>query len=114
MKPNEPEIDWSLTTWEGSRRAQLRDAMKLSLIEKWQAVEEMTDWARATIESRRGRGLAYINPYTEKLSLERGTVREDRPHLILIPEFLKLVVASKSFPRSSSLTRRLRPDAVVR
>jgi hypothetical protein len=33
-------IDWSLTTWEGSRRAALRDWMALTLTEKWQAVEE--------------------------------------------------------------------------
>jgi len=71
-------IDWSLTTWEGSRRAQLRDAMKLTLTEKWLAVEEMADWARATIASRRERGLPYIDPYTgERVS---GTaVREEPP-----------------------------------
>ncbi len=79
MKPNDLEIDWSVTTWEGSRRAQLRDAMKLSLTEKWQAVEEMADWARTTIESSRARGLPYIDPYTEKLV--RGTgVREEPPN----------------------------------
>ncbi|CAN5163650.1 hypothetical protein BH20VER2_BH20VER2_18140 [soil metagenome] len=61
---DENEIDWSLTTWEGSRRAQLRDWMKLTLTEKWQAVEDMADWARATIEERRERGLPYIDPYT--------------------------------------------------
>ena len=61
---DEDGIDWSLTTWEGSRRAQLRDWMKLTLTEKWQAVEDMADWARATIQERRARGLPYIDPYT--------------------------------------------------
>ena len=57
-------IDWSLTTWEGSRRATLRDWMKLSLTEKWAAVEEMADFARATVKWRRRQGLPYIDPYT--------------------------------------------------
>ena len=57
MSAPEDEIDWSLTTWEGSRRAQLRDWMKLSLTEKWQAVEDMADLARETIERRRSQGL---------------------------------------------------------
>jgi hypothetical protein len=57
-------IDWSLTTWEGSRRAQLRDAMNLTLTEKWQAVEDMADWVRATMADRHARGLPYIDPYT--------------------------------------------------
>ena len=69
-------IDWSLTTWEGSRRAQLRDWMKLSLSEKWQAVEDMADWARATIEERRTRGLPYIDPYTGEL-VRGSSVREE-------------------------------------
>lgn len=64
MKKPDEEIDWSLTTWEGSRRAALRDWMKLTLTEKWQAVEEMADLARSMLERRRKRGLPYIDPYT--------------------------------------------------
>jgi hypothetical protein len=64
MSDHEDHIDWSLTTWEGSRRAMLRDAMNLSLTQKWKAVEEMADWARATLQSRRERGLPYIDLYT--------------------------------------------------
>lgn len=45
MKMNESEnntgIDWSLTTWEGSRREQYRRWSKLSLREIVQAQEEM-------------------------------------------------------------------------
>jgi hypothetical protein len=58
-------IDWSLTTWEGSRRAELRDWMKLTLTEKWNAVEEMGDHARATIESRKAKGLPWVDPSQE-------------------------------------------------
>ncbi len=70
---NEPDdgIDWSLTTWEGSRRASLRDWMKLTLTEKWAAVEEMADFSRATIEWRRRQGLPYIDPYNRGASSRR-------------------------------------------
>ena len=58
-------IDWSLTTWEGSRKAELRDWMKLTLTEKWSAVEEMGDHARATIEWRKAKGLPCVDPSQE-------------------------------------------------
>ena len=78
MSEDDDGIDWSLTTWEGARRAQLRDAMKLTLTEKWQALEEMADWARATIASRQARGLPYIDPHTgERVS--GAVVREEPP-----------------------------------
>ena len=73
----EDGIDWSVTTWEGSRRAQLRDWMNLTLTEKWQAVEEMADWARATIEHRKAHGLPYIDPYTGERV--RSTVLREEP-----------------------------------
>jgi len=38
-------IDWSLTSWEGSRRAQLRRWRGLSLRQKLLALEEMTEIA---------------------------------------------------------------------
>ncbi len=50
-KPNAP-IDWSLTTWEGSRRAQLRRWCALTLRERLQAVEEMADVARHFAQMR--------------------------------------------------------------
>jgi CRISPR-associated protein Csx17 len=40
------DVDWSKTTWEGSRREQLRRWRKLSLREKLLAVEEMADLSR--------------------------------------------------------------------
>jgi len=39
------KIDWSLTSWEGSRRAQLRRWRTLSLRQKLLALEEMTEIA---------------------------------------------------------------------
>lgn len=47
------DIDWSLTTWEGSRRAQLRRWLSLTLRERLEAVEEMDELARHFEEMRR-------------------------------------------------------------
>ena len=79
MSELDDRIDWSLTTWEGSRRATLRDWMKLSLTEKWSATEEMADFARATIEWRRGRGLPYFDPYTGERVSPAAVIREEPP-----------------------------------
>ena len=43
MNNDDSNIDWSKTTWEGSRREQLRRWRKLTLRERLQAVEDMTD-----------------------------------------------------------------------
>ena len=48
MSANDPEmdaIDWNLTTWEGSRREQLRRWAALSLEEILLAQEEMQELA---------------------------------------------------------------------
>lgn len=37
----DPGVDWSKTSWEGSRREQLRQWQKLSLRERLQALDEM-------------------------------------------------------------------------
>jgi len=52
MKDNDPpdaieSIDWSLTTWEGSRREQLRRWAELPLERAILAVEEMEELARS-------------------------------------------------------------------
>ncbi len=39
------DIDWSLTTWEGSRREQLRRWAALTLRERLQALEDMAELA---------------------------------------------------------------------
>lgn len=46
------DIDWSLTTWEGNRRAQLRRALSITLRERMQAVEDMAEIARRFEETR--------------------------------------------------------------
>ena len=46
------DIDWSLTTWEGSRREQLRHALSLTLRERLQAVEDMAEVAQRFREMR--------------------------------------------------------------
>ena len=40
------DIDWSLTTWEGSRQEQLRHALSFTLRERLQAVEDMAEVAQ--------------------------------------------------------------------
>jgi hypothetical protein len=72
-------VDWSATTWEGSRREALRHWMKLTLTEKWRAVEEMADFGREMIEDRREKGLPYIDPYTGERVPGKLVIREDSP-----------------------------------
>lgn len=43
MSPTDNDIDWSLTSWEGSRRAQLRRWLALTVRERLQAIEEMAE-----------------------------------------------------------------------
>ena len=50
MKKNKPQrteepVDWSLTTWEGARREQLRRWAQLPLEDAIRAVEEMQELA---------------------------------------------------------------------
>ncbi len=52
MAEERDEIDWSLTTWEGSRRAQLRHALTLTLRERMEAMEGLADVARRFRELR--------------------------------------------------------------
>ena len=77
---NQPDgINWSLTTWEGSRREQLRRWSQLTFDEILEAQEEMADLARDTIESLHKKGLPYIDPYTRELVPGAAVVREDPP-----------------------------------
>jgi len=52
MSENRDDIDWSLTTWEGSRRAQLRRALTLTLRERMEALEGLADVVRRFQEMR--------------------------------------------------------------
>ena len=79
MKPDEEaKIDWSLCTWEGSRRAQHRAFLALSLREKLEAVEEMADLARCFQEERKRKGMPYISLETGERVLGRR-VEEEPP-----------------------------------
>ena len=46
------EIDWGATTWEGSRRAQLRGWCALTLRERLEALEGMADISRHFADMR--------------------------------------------------------------
>ena len=52
MSKASEKIDWSVTTWEGSRRAQLRRALSLTLRERMEALEGLADVARRFQEMR--------------------------------------------------------------
>lgn len=52
MSEKRDGIDWNLTTWEGSRRAQLRHALTLTLRERMEAMEGLADVARRFQELR--------------------------------------------------------------
>ena len=55
MTKNDPldSFDWSLTTWEGSRREQLRRWAQLTLEQIVQAQEEMAELNQAFADTRR-------------------------------------------------------------
>ena len=54
MTENDPldSFDWSLTTWEGSRREQLRRWAQLTLEEIVQAQEEMAELSERLADMR--------------------------------------------------------------
>ncbi len=79
MTQQPDDIDWSLTTWEGSRREQLRRWSKLTFDEILEAQEEMADLARETIARRRQQGLPYIDPHTRERVPGTAIVREEPP-----------------------------------
>lgn len=60
MTKNDPldSFDWSLTTWEGSRREQLRRWAQLTLEEIIQAQEEMAELNQRFAAMRRNTGSA--------------------------------------------------------
>ena len=58
------EIDWSLTTWKGSRRKQHQEFHAIPFSRKLEIIEEMNRAGLATMASLRKRGRPYIDPYT--------------------------------------------------
>ncbi|MDQ6623769.1 MAG: hypothetical protein M3Y86_09855 [Verrucomicrobiota bacterium] len=77
--PSDPEIDWSLTTWKGSRRKQHQEFHALPFSRKLEIIEEMNRVGLASMESLRERGLPYIDPYTGE-RVPRAAVREKPPN----------------------------------
>lgn len=51
-----PEVDWTLTTWEGARREQLRRWAALPLERIIEALEEMGDLAERFEQGSSARG----------------------------------------------------------
>ena len=66
---NDPtEIDWSLTSWEGSRREQLRRWRLLSLRQRLLALEQMTEIAEMFERMREShKARAFVRPGTTKV-----------------------------------------------
>lgn len=58
MTDDDHDIDWSLTTWDGSRRAQLRLALAMTVRERLQACDALDDLgqrlAEIGVRARRG------------------------------------------------------------
>ena len=50
------ETGWETATWEGSRRAQLRAALALTVRERFQALEELAELAERLAAMRRTGG----------------------------------------------------------
>lgn len=55
-------IDWSLATWEGSRRQQHREFFALPFREKLAVIEQLGQTAAIFAERRRARGLEMRGP----------------------------------------------------
>jgi hypothetical protein len=55
------QIDWSVTTWKGSRLEQHRKFYDLPFRRKLEIIEGLSDFARTTREDRRKQGLPCIN-----------------------------------------------------
>lgn len=47
-----PDEVWALATWEGSRREQIRRALRLTIRERVQAAEELNDVSRVLQQMR--------------------------------------------------------------
>ena len=65
MAEQSDDIDWSLTTWEGSRREQLRRWSKLTFDEILEAQEEMAglaqEWANAPLRKPATTGATVVS-----------------------------------------------------
>lgn len=80
MDDAEREIDWSVTTWEGSRCAQLRHALCLTLRERLEAAEGLADVMRRLREMREQGLIRALRPDAPASPAEQvPEVREPAP-----------------------------------
>ena len=70
MSKDDQNIDWSVTAWEGSRRAQVRHALTLTLRERLEAMEGLADVARRFEEMREQGKFRRVLPTTEARRVE--------------------------------------------
>lgn len=70
MSKDRQDIDWSLTTWDGSRRAQLRHALTLTVRERLEAVEGLADVGRRFQQIRARGGFKPASPEAEAAQAE--------------------------------------------
>jgi hypothetical protein len=72
------KVDWSLTTWKGSRLQQHREFHALTFRRKLEIIEELGDLAREFQQQRKRQGLPYVSIETGELVSGAG-VREEPP-----------------------------------
>lgn len=72
MSESDKTIDWSKTTFEGSRREQLRRWRALSLRQRLEALDRLSDLARPFEQQKTGRA-ATAQP---QAGVQAGAVRE--------------------------------------
>jgi hypothetical protein len=64
MLESKNEIDWSLTTWKGSRRDQHQTYLALPFPTKLPLLEELCNRGQESLARRKKAGLPCIDPYT--------------------------------------------------
>lgn len=74
------EIDWSVTTWEGSRRQQHRTFLALSFREKLEIIEELGEVAGLFARRRFAQGMpVQLARFGGRLPLGIGQLEEADP-----------------------------------
>ena len=70
MSEDKQDIDWSLTTWEGSRRAQVHRALEMTVRERLEAAEGLADVGRRFQQIRAQGGFKPASPEPEAAQAE--------------------------------------------
>jgi len=58
------DIQWDECTSQGADRAYIREALRWTIRQCLECLNDMCDLARSMIAERQKKGLAYIDPYT--------------------------------------------------